>query len=131
MEKRERDDARDRRELSACDDGGQNCWAKKQTLALDFRLAPGPSQDDADVESPGGGRSWDVERELSGLTGDPMNSDIFRVPAEFRLIEMVDLLRAKTYFIRRANKAFVICGLAGSYFGKAALGVDLAKIFQK
>ena len=131
MEQRERDDARDRRELSACDDGGQNCWAKKQTSRSIFVSRRGRRRTTLTLKALGGERSWDVERELSGLTGDPMNSDIFRVPAEFRLIEMVDLLRAKTYFIRRANKAFVICGLAGSYFGKAALGVDLAKIFQK
>ena len=79
-------------ERTRCDDGGQNARAKKQPLALpvrtisDFRLAPGPSQDDAERESPGGKRSWDVERELSGLTGELMNPDILRVPAEFLLI---------------------------------------------
>lgn len=61
----------------------------------DFRLTPGPGQDGEEVQALSGGSLMRIEREVSGLSADSIDSDTFRVPASFQLIEMDEMLAAK------------------------------------
>ena len=61
----------------------------------DFRLKPGAGQESAEATALGGQSLMRIEREVSGLTADPIDSAIFRVPPEFQLIEMAEMLDVK------------------------------------
>lgn len=64
-------------------------------MIADFRLTPGPGQEGEEVKALGGGSLMRIEREVSGLNGDEIDADTFRVPSEYQLIDMEEMLVAK------------------------------------
>ncbi len=113
MAKREGDDARWTQELNAMvatmavkdvefHKDVLKVRSSSKTLSLpvrmisDFRLKPGAGQESDEVKALAGQSLMRIEREVSGLKADPISSEVFRVPAEFQLIEMEEMLELKS-----------------------------------